>query len=470
MRLVILLSTLAVSFVPARAHADACAAVVEDCQSHPLHFADRSGLFDSIQFDTGFVPPDSPFQLRAAFFLGAGTHVGMGGALVALYPPAVTLTAVGDPEGGMLEIDFGFEAVLQGRIDVLDIQETFDIPIPNVPTDLRFYALEYFDPFLLGPLAVPVEVEDTIQRFTLLTIDLFDLIAPIPGFDGGLRIDAQGTLVVSYWGTRLEFEGVGDVTTEGASLLLPPHTPAGYGANRELSVIKHGVLRHQGSLVLYPTLFVTFLGEDVYEADIVSIPIPITDTMSEVEFDPSDVTLQFADVEASPLELDFGTVYVGQEVERLIRIFNHGDAPLRWTLPAAVGAFSPSRESGVISPGASVYVRVLFNPYEAGAVDERLTLETNDPDTPSITIALVGGAEGLPPIEPGDDGGVEEDAGELDIDAGDGDGGESDESRRHAYGGCGCEVASRSTVPYAEVLLVLLALVFRRRVRHRARR
>src|SRR5690606_13798854 len=300
----------------------------------------------------GFVPSGSPFQLRTAFFLGAGTHVGMGGQLVAVHPPSVTLTAVGDPEGGMLEIDFGLEAVLQGRliVDAIDLNTTFNIPIPGVPRDLRFFALEYFDPFLRGALAVPVEVEDTIQRFTLVTVDLFDLIAPIPGVDGGLRIDVQGTLAASYWGTRLEIEGVGDIADEGAPLLLPPHLPEGYGARRDLSVIKHGVLQHRGSLVLYPTLFVEFPGAKILETDLASIPIPIAETTNAVEFDPSEVTLLFADVEALPLELEFGSIFVGQASEKLFRVFNHGDAPLRWSLPAAEGGFRSPRESGVVPP------------------------------------------------------------------------------------------------------------------------
>jgi hypothetical protein len=454
------------TFTSTVANADACSTSLVDCQAHPLHFADRSGLFDAIRFDTGFVPEGSPFQIRAAFFLGAGTHVAMGGMLVAAYPPSVQLTAVGDPEGGILEIDFGFEAILQGRIDFDVIDETFDIPIPNVPRDLRFYALEYFDPFLLDSLAVPVEVEDTIQRFTLVTIDLFDLIAPIPGFDGGLRLDVQGTLAARYWGDRLELEGVGEITSEGGALLLPPHLPEGYGATRDLSVIKHGVLQHEGTLVLYPTVFITFLGAKIYEADIVSIPVPLGQITTNVEFDPSEVTLLFPDVDAQPRQIDFGAIVVGQETERFVRVFNHGEAPLRWAFPPSVGPFSPSRESGVIPPGSSVYLRVFFTPFEAGVASEQLVLETNDPDSPTITIALVGEAQGLPDGSPGDDAGLDEDGG-LDPDAGDGDGGDLDGPGR-ALPGCGCDIASRSSVPLAEVLFLLAALAFRRYRRNRA--
>jgi hypothetical protein len=465
MRLVIALSLLVVSFAAARARADACAMAVGDCQAHPLTYADENGLFDSIRFDTGFVPPSSPFQLRAALFLGAGTHVAMSGMLVAVHPPAVTLTAPGDPQGGMLEIDFGFEAILQGRIDVLGIEETFDIPIPYVPSDLRFHAIGYFDPFLLGPDAVPVEVQDSIQRFTLLTVDLFDLIFPILFADGGLRIDVQGTLVSSYWGARLELEGVGDFTVEGDSLLLPPHLPEGYGGSRELSVIKHGMLRHQGSIVLYPTLFIKIPLVGEWSSDIVDIPIPITDTTTAVEFDPSDVTLRFADVQVQPTSLDFGAVFVGQVTEKLIRIFNHGEAELRWTVSPEAGAFSPSRESGTIPPGSSVYVRILYAPGEAGLASEQLVLSTNDPDTPTLTIDLTAEAQALPKIDL--DAGIEDDAGDPDVDGGDGDGGDAP---RHAYAGCGCDAGARASFPLAELMLALLALGLWRRIRFTAAR
>src|SRR5690606_35061803 len=120
--------------------------------------------------------------------------------------------------------------------------------------------------------------EDSIQRFTLVTVDLFDLIAPIPGFDGGLRIDVGGTLAAGYRGERLEVDGVGDLDDQGATLLLPPHLPEGYGGSRDLSVVKHGVLTHRGELILYPTLFVDLFGMEVFETSIASIAVPIAST------------------------------------------------------------------------------------------------------------------------------------------------------------------------------------------------
>src|SRR5690606_9154476 len=246
------------------------------------------------------------------------------------------------------------------------------------------------DPFLLGPLAVPVEVEDDIQRFTLFTVDLLDLIAPIPGFDGGLRLDVGGNLAASYVGTSLEIEGVGEITEEGGTTLLPPHLPEGYGARRDLSVVKHGVVEHRGTLTLHPTLFVTVFGVKVYETDIVSIPVPIVDASTEVAFPPADVTLLFADVAAEPVQLEFETVFVGERAEELFRVYNHGDAERRWSLPATAGAFTSPRVEGTIPPGASGYVRVVFAPSEEGIANQEVVLGTNDPDRPEVTLTLVG--------------------------------------------------------------------------------
>lgn len=460
MRLVFVLLFATMSIVPLRAHADVCAASSVDCQAGALEFADRSGLFDAIRYDTGFLPQGSPFQIRAALFLGAGTHVGMSGWLVAEHPPALQLSAKGDPEGGMLELDFGFEAVLQGRLDVLGIDETFNIPIPNVPRDLRFYALERFDPFLLGA-ATPADVEDTIQRFTLVQIDLFDLIAPIPGFDGGLRVDVAGRLGASYRGARLEVEGVGDFDDDAGLLMLPPHLPEGYGAFRELRVIKHGVLQHRGALDLYPTLFISIFGVEAFETDIASIPVNLGTNTTTVRFDPALVRLRFADVQAEPSALDFGELFVGQSTERFVRIQNDGEAPLRWSLPASIGGFAVTRTEGVVAPGAAVNVRVIFAPSVAGVDEETLVLSTNDPDRPEVFFALVGEARATPSLDGGvGDGGVDLDGG-LDPDGGDGDGGDWEYDRPLA--GCGCDASSRGAFPLLELAFLAGALALHRR-------
>src|SRR5690606_23630275 len=154
-----------------------------------------------IRFDSGFIPSGSPLMIRAVLSLGAGTSVAFGGDLVASFPPSVELRAFGTPEGGFIEMDFGFEAALQARIDAFGVDETFNITIPYLPGDLRFYQSAHFDPFLLGPSATPIEVSDTIQRFELFNINAVEALIPgasAIGIGGGLRADVTGQLRASY--------------------------------------------------------------------------------------------------------------------------------------------------------------------------------------------------------------------------------------------------------------------------------
>ncbi len=106
------------------------------------------------------------------------------------------------------------------------------------------------------------------------------------------------------------------------------------------------------------------------------------------------------DIAVAPTSLAFGTVEVGDvSAAQIVTIDNTGDADLvvsGITVPDANYAVAP----GGAEPCASLTptlisfsrctVEVTFEPDALGALNRNLTIASNDPDTPSVTVALTG--------------------------------------------------------------------------------
>jgi uncharacterized protein (TIGR03437 family) len=111
------------------------------------------------------------------------------------------------------------------------------------------------------------------------------------------------------------------------------------------------------------------------------------------------VTIAVPVVAVSATSLDFGTVTVNQTKDLVVQVQNTGTAALtvssatssnaRFTVTSPSGSFS-------VNAGSSQSVTVRFAPTAVGAQAGTLTLATNDPAHPSVTLALTGtgGASG----------------------------------------------------------------------------
>lgn len=454
---------------------DASAELCEDaqfCARMTLEHDSGAGVFDPIGFDTGFVPGGSPFQIRAALNLGAASSVSLDGTLYAYSPQAVELGIVAPPHGGLLEMDFGFEMSLQARIDALGIKETFRIPIPYLPSDLRFSAEQAFTPYLLGSESSPVSVTDNIDRFDLVTVNIVDYVAPVVGLliEGNIKVAASGQLSTHYRSVKLRVKDVGDFEADGQLLRLLAEPDIGYGPGRDLHVQLFGHMTYQGRLLLFPAIEMKVLGAGVFEEDLLEIPIDLVNAGGEVVFPEQTFRLGFPDIALAPLAVDFGEIRPGAVSTRYVRIENRGEEELTWTFEESGGAFAPFRPAGKLPANTASTLTLTYMGSGLGPEADLLTLHTNDPDTPIVQIAVFGSS--LPPLGEGPDDGEEEDEEEAeedeatdeDTDAGVPDPDAGDEEERVAYGGCSCDAGSLSALPLVELLLVALGFgVYRRR-------
>src|SRR5206468_906183 len=96
--------------------------------------------------------------------------------------------------------------------------------------------------------------------------------------------------------------------------------------------------------------------------------------------------------------LDYGPVYIGASSSRTLRISNPGTDTLVVTSVASNDPeFGPDATAFTLAPGASRDIQVRFAPAVSGEISGALTIESNDPDEPALTVSL--GGVGLVPPE-----------------------------------------------------------------------
>jgi len=112
-----------------------------------------------------------------------------------------------------------------------------------------------------------------------------------------------------------------------------------------------------------------------------------------VELNGSGIVVLAPRLDISPAALDFGTVSVGQLRTLSATVRNGGNGPLHiQSLPISGTGFaivSPPAPVG-LAPGGEQLVSIRFSPSNTGPHNATLTIESNDPQRPRITVALTG--------------------------------------------------------------------------------
>lgn len=92
--------------------------------------------------------------------------------------------------------------------------------------------------------------------------------------------------------------------------------------------------------------------------------------------------------------IDFGTIDIGQSLERLVTVDNSGQSDLRVNLALAAQSstdfsYSPL-SSALIAPGSSAFLTVHYRASVVGAVSGDLLFNSNDPSRPTVHLPLSG--------------------------------------------------------------------------------
>src|SRR4051794_21065937 len=111
----LLLAAFGATFL-AGATAHAYDSLAAPCSVNPLYCERGAIAFDKtdalpiqFDFDTGWIPQNSPLQVHVFAAVYANTHVALAGALETSWPKALVLKTPGDGEGGLLGFHYGVE-------------------------------------------------------------------------------------------------------------------------------------------------------------------------------------------------------------------------------------------------------------------------------------------------------------------------------------------------------------------------
>lgn len=428
------------------------------CSRAPLSFVHRVGLPGEFDVDTGWVPMDSPVQVRFRAALVGRTTVRAAGELVARWPRPMTLEAPGTPGEGALELDWGVQFSARVRLHLTVESRTFDWEgnVPFLPiVDFRAMASQRFDPWGWDE----AQARAMTPRQHITDVRLTDAIVRIPGISGGFSFDALAEVTAGWRATRLDFGLLADPITRDrarvqALFMAGPfveYLPALEG-NLATTVTAH----------VYPGLYVQLLGRR-WTLPLGDLPIPLGPFNTAVRTEPSRAHLALPDLASDTSELDFGEVAVGQLRERTLYLRNSGEMNGRLLAAEVPAPFAAEVSPSELPPSSQRAVSVRFAPTREGPQRAELFLVTNDPDTPRLRVDLRAFALPGALSDAGSSGDAGSDAGrDGSSDASEGGASNADAL---AAGGCACraEVPSGARSTAFAVSLVAWASRARRR-------
>jgi hypothetical protein len=380
-----------IPLIPAVAHAD------DRCSEAPVDLAWTGNDLAEISGDTGWFPASSSAQLRLTGRIAGQTAVASGVTTEACWTRDATMTGTiaGRPTSGLLDVAYGAELRLYGRIDTTVLGKPIhwegEIPIPAIPEDLIIAGTSTFDP-LAASTDVDASVSDTTHAVPIMSTDLLSNLISITGITGGLRIVATGQMTTTY---RTGAVHLGDAAASAGDALAIARPDGGFEGSLDLPVAIDGVVRYAPTLTFGVRFYVRILGIRVVDYELFDVPmtLPAHDRPIRLEADgPTHLGLPVLDGIGDGAQLDFA-----DGATQTLAIHDRGDHPLVLAIEQAPPGIS--LDVTTIDANADGRLQVTASDEALAALaasSATLVLETNDPDQPTVEVALgvdIGGTD-----------------------------------------------------------------------------
>jgi MYXO-CTERM domain-containing protein len=410
-------------------------AEVNRCATADTDIAFNGNDFVNFNGDTGWFPSGSPGQLRLTARVAGKTEVSSGYTATGCWGDGMKATLAPKAGSGNFEVAYGAELALYGRFHVsvigLSLNWEGRIDIPYIPDDLLIADKQAFTPRLAATTASTLS--DSTQPVNVISTNLLSQIVSLGGVSGGIYVSVKGSMTSTFKAAETTVLAQKIATTMDSATIAQPET--GFHSTVAVPIEVKGVVRYAPKLTFATGLNIKLLGIQVLNWDIASLTmtLPALERTVAMAGPPASLELPEVDGLAEGARMDFSS-----GTTQVIHVKNTGGAELQLEptdVPAGV-TVSPLK----IAAGAEGDLSVTASE-SAVAGGVVLTMATNDPDHPSMTIALdtTGGTDG------GADDGV------------------SDDDEGIPAGGCGCQSGRADGTL---VLVFALGLVlFRRRRR-----
>lgn len=392
---------LGVAVLPRAAHASSvlasmCSPTETQCERANLSVSKLEVGPADFDYDTGWVPANSPIQIRLIVALHDRTQVDLAGTLDSTWPDPIKLTPKGTPGQGHISIDDGFEVSAQARFTVTVAGNTYQWTgnIPYVP-NVNFIATgtQVCDPWAWAPGDLTkCGVTAKTQTQKVMQVPLTQAIINIPGISGGFELDGAAEFSAWYDTLRIAFDEVNGQTniplvdpTHASSRLLISPTPS-----FDTNVFIHGEVTRQITLHFVPAFYFSILGSD-FTLPLADLPLPLPASQPEPwDFDPVPVHVPLPEISIPKSTIDVGTIPLDVGTSEYVAIANIGEEVLDGTVDTLAPMAEIDTPAFQVTPQQSAGLKLLLVPHAAGPFDVVLHLASNDPLAPDSFVHLTG--------------------------------------------------------------------------------
>ena len=384
--------------------ASMCSALEPQCERGPLAVSKLEKGPADFDYDTGWVPANSPIQIRVIAAIHDRTQVDLAGTLDSTWPDPITLTPKGTAGQGRISIDDGFVVSAQARFTVTVAGKTYswtgNIPyLPNV--NLLAQGSQTFDPWAWHGKGDAPGVSATTATQKIAQVDLVSLITNIPGISGGFELDGAATFSAWYDTLRIAFDEQNgaspiplvDPNVASSRLLISP-TPS-----FDTSVFIHGEVVRQVTLHFIPAFYFSILGSD-FTLPLADLPLPLPASTPEPwDFDPVAMHVPLPEIQLDHTVIDVGDIPVGVATDESIGVSDVGEELLVVTAdtPAPMASLVNAAHFSV-SPKQSSTFKVAIAPDAVGPFDVLVHFASNDPLSPDTAVHILGNAVNGPGV------------------------------------------------------------------------
>lgn len=340
--------------------------------------------------------------------------------------------------------------------------------IPGSKFNYKAEGNQRFTPWAFENVSVTVKGMDLkdSKLFSIPFSKLAEIFAQVnidEYVQGNFALNLTTNLLFQYQTTRVQFLGADGIITfaDGSARTISPDDDY-----LDVTATVFGTMRYSGNIQFFPTISIESIG---------SVPINLTFPIDlkasinlgnqeiGVRFDSSEAHIPLPNVDVATTSLKFPTTETGKKSEyKTIKITNTGELGGIVQISSSSKQFKISSTARTLDADTGEFdLKVMFTPTRSGPQKGVITVKSNDPDYPEVTIDVSGTGKGenLESEEEANQPGQ----GNTDSDGDDGYTFGEDDS------GCGCTVVGSSTSPFAGIfaLLGFAAVAYRR---HRKQR
>jgi MYXO-CTERM domain-containing protein len=402
-----------------------------ESEAQDLRFEDEYDVFSAVEYDSGYLPADSPVAVRFFIDSAGGAYTQMDATSQLTWPDALTHEITGVPASGYFDLLCDLTAQAEIYFDIFGYTAT----IPVWSQNLYLHdSEEEFEPLLLkngSPEGVSASSDGEVIGPFEYGFDVFTGVELLFALEGWPRASA------ALAGRRIETNGNNVFEADTTTRLDVPEENPGWV---DMTSTYVAWLDASLDIVLEPSMSVCVDIVGCFEVASFEIPVPMVGVSEERPFEPVLYQHPLPSILPPFNTAEVGEVAVGNLANLQVPITNVGLLDLEgyaW-IEGDTQQFSVYPEYFYASPEATDGLVVTYNALAAGETSATLIIESNDPVRPRIEIPLR--ASGFNPDTFPDD-----------------DGGDSVRVKT-----CGCSSAPSGGLPALAGLLAL-ALVRRRR-------